>query len=78
MQDELMSGFTLMGKMLIIMGIILILIGIIMTAGPKIPWVGKLPGDIIIKREHLSFYFPLTSCIIISVILTFLFYLLRK
>ena len=73
-----MAGFTLMGKMLIVMGIILILLGIIMTVGPKIPWMGKLPGDIIIKKEHFSFYFPLTSCIIISIILTLLFYLLRK
>ena len=73
-----MAGFTLMGKMLIVMGIILILIGIIMTAGPKIPWIGRLPGDIIIKKEHFSFYFPLTSCIIVSIILTLLFYLLKK
>jgi hypothetical protein len=73
-----MPGFTLMGKMLIIMGILLILIGIIMTAGPKIPWIGRLPGDIIIKKDDFSLYFPLTSCIIMSIILTFLFYLLRK
>ena len=73
-----MTGFTLMGKMLIVIGIFLILIGIIMTLGPKIPWVGRLPGDIIIKKEQFSFYFPLTTCIIISIILTLLFYLLRK
>ena len=67
-----------MGKMLIVMGIIIMLIGIIMTVGPKIPWIGRLPGDIIIKKEQFSFYFPLTTCIIISIILTLLFYLLRK
>ena len=68
----------MMGKMLIGMGIILILLGIVMTVGPKIPWIGRLPGDILIKKEHFSFYFPLTSCIIISIVLTLLFYLLRK
>ena len=73
-----MTGFTLMGKMLIVIGIFLILIGIIMALGPKIPWVGRLPGDIIIKKEQFSVYFPLTTCIIISIILTLLFYLLRK
>ena len=73
-----MPGFSLMGKMLIVMGTLLVLIGIIMTIGQKIPWIGKLPGDIIIKKEQFSFYFPLTTCIIISLILTLLFYLLRK
>jgi hypothetical protein len=73
-----MAGFPIMGKMLIVMGIILVVIGIIMTVGPKIPWIGKLPGDISVQRENFSFYFPLTTCIIISIILTFLFYLLRK
>ena len=67
-----------MGKMLIGIGIVLVLIGIIMTVGPKIPWIGKLPGDISIQRENFSFYFPLTTCIIISILLTLLFYLLRK
>jgi uncharacterized protein HemY len=73
-----MAGFPIMGKMLIVMGIILVVIGIIMTVGPKIPWIGKLPGDISVQRENFSFYFPLTTCIIISIILTLLFYLLRK
>jgi len=73
-----MTGFTLTGKMLVLMGIFLILLGIIMTVGINIPWIGRLPGDIVIKKEHFSFYFPLTSCIIISIILTLLFYLLRK
>jgi len=67
-----------MGKMLILMGIILILFGLMMTLGNKIPWIGRVPGDIIIKKEHFNFYFPLTSCIIISIILTLLFYLFRR
>ena len=73
-----MTGFALMGKVLIVMGILLIFLGIILTAGPKIPWIGKLPGDISIQRGNFSFYFPLTTCIIISIILTLLFYLFRK
>jgi len=67
-----------MGKMLIMMGAVLMLLGLMMTLGNKIPWIGRLPGDIIIKRDHFSFYFPLTSCIIVSIILTILFYLFRK
>ena len=73
-----MTGFALMGKMLIGIGIVLILTGLAMTVGPKIPWIGKLPGDISIQRENFSLYFPLTTCIIISIILTLLFYLFRR
>jgi len=65
-----------MGKMLI--GIGIVLIGIIMTFGPKIPWIGKLPGDIFIQRGNFSFHLPLTTCIIISIILTLLLYLFRR
>jgi len=67
-----------MGKMLIVMGILLIIIGILINTGLKIPWIGRLPGDIAVQRENFSFYFPLTSCIIISIILTLLFYLFRR
>jgi len=73
-----MFGLTGFGKMLILLGIFIIAIGFLLWMGDKIPWVGKLPGDIIIKKEKFSFYFPLTTCILISIILTFLFTLFRK
>jgi hypothetical protein len=73
-----MAGFILIGKMLIMIGAILLLLGLIMTFGSKIPWIGRLPGDIIIKKDHFSFYFPFTSCIIVSISLTLLFYSLRR
>lgn len=66
------------GKMLIALGIILILVGIGFSLGDKIPFIGKLPGDIMIKKERFSFYFPITTSIIISIILTILFSLFRK
>jgi hypothetical protein len=66
------------GKMLIILGIILIIAGICFLFGDKIPFIGKLPGDILIKKERFSFYFPITTSIIISIILTILFSLFRK
>jgi hypothetical protein len=66
------------GKMLIILGIILIMVGIGFLFGDKIPFIGKLPGDILIKKERFSFYFPITTSIIISIILTILFSLFRK
>lgn len=66
------------GKMLIALGIILVVIGLAVTYGPKIPWLGKLPGDISIKKDNFSFYFPITTSIIISVILTILFSIFKK
>ena len=73
-----MSPFGSIGKILIFSGIALVVIGLILVLGDKIPWIGKLPGDIIIKRDKLTFYFPLMTSIIISIILTLLFYLFRK
>ncbi len=67
-----------MGKTLIILGVVLVVIGLAFTYGPKIPWLGKLPGDISIKKDNFSFYFPITTSIIISIILTILFSIFRK
>jgi hypothetical protein len=66
------------GKMLIIFGAVLIIVGLGFLFGDKIPFFGKLPGDILIKKERFSFYFPITTSIIISIILTILFSLFRK
>ena len=67
-----------LGKILIIIGATLAVLGVIFILGNKIPWIGKLPGDIYIKRDKFTFYFPLMTSIIISLILTLLFYLFRK
>jgi hypothetical protein len=67
-----------LGKILIIFGIVLVVIGFILILGDKIPWIGRLPGDIYIKRDKFTFYFPLMTSIIISILLTLLFALFRK
>ena len=68
----------LLGKTLIIGGILLVILGGLVLLSGHIPWLGRLPGDIRIKRDGFSFYFPLTTCIIISVILTLLFRFLGR
>lgn len=73
-----MSPFGSLGKILIIFGIALVVLGVILILGDKIPWIGRLPGDIYIKRDKFTFYFPLMTSIIISLLLTLLFYLFRK
>ncbi|HNS15139.1 MAG TPA: DUF2905 domain-containing protein [Syntrophorhabdaceae bacterium] len=67
-----------MGKVFIILGVLFIVIGLAFTFGDKVPFLGKLPGDIYIKRERFSFYFPLTTSILISIVLTILFSIFRK
>jgi hypothetical protein len=67
-----------MGKLLIIIGVVLILIGILVHFGGKIPFLGKLPGDIIIKKEDFTFYFPIGTSILLSVIFTLILYFLGK
>ncbi|MBU0579994.1 MAG: DUF2905 domain-containing protein [Candidatus Margulisbacteria bacterium] len=59
-----------MGKMLIIFGVILIIVGGALIIGPKIPFLGRLPGDIYIKKDNFTFIFPITTMVLLSVILT--------
>jgi len=78
MECDRMFGLGALGKILILLGVLIIIIGVLLLVGDKIPWVGKLPGDIIVKKEKFTFYFPLTTSILISIILTLLFTLFRK
>ncbi len=66
------------GKMLILLGIIVILIGLGLIFAGKIPWIGRLPGDIYVKRDNFTFYFPLATCIVISIVLSLIFWLFRR
>jgi len=67
-----------MGKWLIVIGLMIAVIGAIITFAGKLPWLGKLPGDIYIKRENFSFYFTLGTCILISAIISFILWLFRR
>jgi len=73
-----MFGTGALGKMLILLGVFIIAIGVLLLVGEKIPWIGRLPGDIIIKRKKFTFYFPIVTSILISIILTLLFALFRR
>jgi hypothetical protein len=66
------------GKALIFFGILLVVLGFIFSVGVKVPWLGQLPGDITIRRENFSFYFPLTTCLLLSLIITLVLYLFRR
>lgn len=66
------------GKLLIILGVALTILGLLLTFAGKIPFPGKLPGDIRIERENFSFYFPLGTCLLISLILSVIFWFSRR
>jgi len=66
------------GKMLIILGCVFIIAGLAFCFADHIPFLGRLPGDISIEKERFRLYFPLTTCLIISIILSILFYFFRK
>ena len=73
-----MFGLGALGKMLVLLGVLIVLVGLFLMMGDKIPWIGRLPGDIVIKKEKFTFYFPITTSILISIILTLLFWIMRK
>ncbi|MFO7984008.1 MAG: DUF2905 domain-containing protein [Desulfuromonadales bacterium] len=66
------------GKALILAGLVLIVLGVFFTYGGKIPFLGKLPGDIRIEKDNFSFYFPVTTCILLSVLISLIFWLFRR
>ena len=64
--------------MIFIAGIIIAVVGLIIMFFNKIPFIGKMPGDIIIKKENFTFYFPIVTSILLSIILSLIFYFLRR
>ena len=69
---------TEIGKTLIYLGIVLVVVGALFSLAGKVPWLGHLPGDITIERERFTFYFPLATCILISVIISLVLYFFRR
>lgn len=67
-----------LGKTLILLGGVLVVVGVLLTLGGKLPWLGRLPGDIVIQRDNFTFYFPLATSILLSVVLSLLFMLFRR
>ena len=67
-----------LGKFLVVAGTVIILLGAILWSGFAPTWLGRLPGDIRIEREHSVFYFPIVTCIIISIVLSLLFSIFRR
>lgn len=66
------------GRLLIVAGIVLVILGLVLTNAKSLSWLGRLPGDFVIRKENFTFYFPLVTSLVLSLVLTLLMYLLRK
>ncbi len=67
-----------LGKTLIVAGLLLVAVGLFLTFGGKLNFVGKLPGDIRIERDNFSFFFPLGTCLLVSLLLSLIFWIFRR
>ncbi len=68
-----------MGRTLIILGVVLIALGLIVSYGPRLPIrLGRLPGDIVYQGKNSSFYFPIVTCLLLSVVLSLVLWLFRR
>ena len=63
---------------LVVLGVVIAGIGVIWLVAPHLPWLGKLPGDIAVERPNFRFYFPVVTCILLSLLLTGVLWLVRK
>lgn len=67
-----------LGKMLMIMGVVLLILGVSFYFFDKVPFLGKLPGDIVVRKKDFVFYFPIVTSIIISVVLTIILNIIAR
>ena len=67
-----------LGKLIAVIGVIITLLGLVIWSGFAPKWLGRLPGDIRIEREHSAFYFPIVTCIILSLLLSLLLSIFRR
>jgi len=73
-----MPGLGSFGRLLVISGVVLVMVGLLFMFSGKIPWLGRLPGDIYIKKKSITFYFPLGTSILLSIILSFILWLINR
>lgn len=73
-----MAGVEHIGRLLVITGIVIAAVGGLLMVSGKVPWLGRLPGDIMIQKRNFTFYFPLATSIILSLLLTLIFWIIGR
>jgi len=72
-----MSDHAGLGWILLVVGLVIACVGLVWILAPSVPWLGLLPGDIRIQRDNFRFYFPLATCLLLSLLLSLVVWLLR-
>jgi len=72
------NGLSDLGRILLLVGLGIAVLGVVLMLGGKIPWLGRLPGDIAYRKGNFSFYFPIVTSILLSIVLTVVLNLLRR
>jgi hypothetical protein len=67
-----------LGWVLLILGLLIAGVGLVVLLAPSLPWLGRLPGDIWIEREHFRFYFPVVTCLLLSLIVSLLLWIVLR
>jgi hypothetical protein len=61
-----------LGRLLVLLGGVSVLVGVLLLLGARVPWLGRLPGDVVVRRGPVTFYFPLVTSLVVSIVLTLL------
>ena len=77
-KNNVSDNIYLLARLLIIIGIIAVAMGGLLLLAGKIPWLGRLPGDIVIQRKNVTFYFPIVTSVILSIVITVILWLLER
>lgn len=72
------DGLQLIGKVLLLTGAVMALLGVLLLLSGRLPWIGRLPGDLVIARKNFTVYIPLATSIVISILLTLFFWLFGR
>ena len=67
-----------LGKSLVVIGLLIAVVGVVLMLAGRVPWLGRLPGDVFVQRGNWSFYFPVMTSLVLSVLLTLLFWLFGR
>jgi DUF2905 family protein len=73
-----MTGLSETGRVLIVAGILIAALGLVLLLADRVPGLGRLPGDLVLRRGGVTFYLPLATCLLLSVVLTLILALLRR
>jgi hypothetical protein len=75
---ETLGAMSELGRALIVLGVVIAVLGLILMFVDRVPWIGRLPGDIHVQRGNWTFYFPLGTSILLSIVLTLVLWLIGR